>query len=65
MDSYDNVFQTAAPKGITICVASGNNGSGDGVRDGMYHADFPASSPNVLACGGTSLPQATISSEVV
>ena len=31
----------------------------------MCHADFPASSPNVLACGGTRSPQATISSEVV
>ena len=31
---------------------------GDGVNDGADHVDFPASSPNVLACGGT-LPQAS------
>ena len=41
--------------GITVCVASGDNGSSDGVQDGADHVDFPASSPHVLACGGTSL----------
>jgi kumamolisin len=35
--------------------ASGDNGSGDRVGDGRAHADFPASSPNVLACGGTRI----------
>ena len=38
-----------------MCVASGDNGSGDGVTDGQPHVDFPASSPHALACGGTSL----------
>jgi kumamolisin len=32
-------------------VASGDDGSADGVTDGAAHVDFPASSPNVLACG--------------
>jgi kumamolisin len=41
--------------GITVCVASGDNGSSDGVNDGANHVDFPASSPYALACGGTSL----------
>jgi kumamolisin len=36
-------------------VASGDNGSGDGVTDGQPHVDFPASSPHALGCGGTSL----------
>jgi kumamolisin len=36
-------------------VAAGDNGSTDGVTDGSPHVDFPASSPNALACGGTSL----------
>ncbi len=65
MRSMDTVLQTAQAKGITICVATGDAGSGDGVEDGGVHADFPASSPNVLACGGTSLPRATVNSEVV
>ena len=38
--------------GVTVCVASGDNGSSDGVTDGADHVDFPASSPFALACGG-------------
>jgi kumamolisin len=41
--------------GVTVCVAAGDDGSTDGVDDGLNHVDFPASSPNVLACGGTEL----------
>jgi kumamolisin len=55
MTVYDQAFQSAAAMGVTICVASGDNGSSDGVTDGGDHVDFPASSPHVLACGGTSL----------
>jgi kumamolisin len=40
---------------VTICAAAGDNGSADGETDGMAHVDFPASSPNVLGCGGTKL----------
>jgi kumamolisin len=67
MTAYDNAFQSAAAMGITVCVASGDNGSSDGESDGHDHVDFPASSPHVLACGGTSLQATggTISSEVV
>jgi kumamolisin len=55
MTSMDEAFQSAAAMGVTVCVASGDNGSTDGVNDGLNHVDFPASSPNVLACGGTTL----------
>jgi kumamolisin len=55
MTSMDEAFQSAAALGITVCVASGDEGSTDGVSDGLNHVDFPASSPNVLACGGTKL----------
>ncbi|MGN6525235.1 MAG: S53 family peptidase [Burkholderiaceae bacterium] len=68
MDQMDQAFQAAAAMGVTICVAAGDTGSGDGVDDGRPHVDFPASSPNVLACGGTKLVAAsatTIGSEVV
>jgi kumamolisin len=53
--AFDQAFQEAAALGVTVCVASGDNGSTDGVTDGANHVDFPASSPHVLACGGTSL----------
>ena len=67
MTAYDNAFQSAAAMGITICVASGDDGSSDGANDGRDHVDFPASSPHVLACGGTSLHAANgvINKEVV
>ena len=55
MESFDEVAQEAAMLGITITVASGDNGSTDGMTDGKNHVDFPASSPHVLACGGTQL----------
>jgi kumamolisin len=66
MTAMDEAFQAAATLGITVCVASGDSGSSDGVASGD-HVDFPASSPHVLACGGTSLrgTQTTIASEVV
>jgi kumamolisin len=53
--------------GVTVCVAAGDQGSTDGVQDGLNHVDFPASSPNVLACGGTKLEASgnNISSETV
>ena len=67
MTAMDDAFQAAATMGVTVCVASGDNGSGDGVNDGSDHVDFPASSPFALGCGGTSLKatSSAISGEVV
>jgi kumamolisin len=67
MTSMDEAFQSAAAMGVTVCVAAGDDGSTDGVTDGLNHVDFPASSPNVLACGGTQLVASgnSISSETV
>ncbi len=67
MTAFDSAAQDAAALGVTICAASGDNGSADGVNDGANHVDFPASSPHVLACGGTSLESANgaITSETV
>ena len=67
MTAFDSAAQDGAALGVTICAASGDNGSSDGVTDGQNHVDFPASSPNVLACGGTSLQSANgkITSETV
>lgn len=67
LTNFDEAFQSAAAMGVTVCVASGDNGSSDGVTDGGNHVDFPASSSFVLACGGTSLQAsgAEIKDEVV
>lgn len=55
LQNFNSDFQSAAALGVTICVASGDSGSRDGQTDGKVHVDFPASSPYVLACGGTHL----------
>ena len=67
MTAMDDAFQAASTLGITVCIASGDHGSSDGVTDGADHVDFPASSPFALACGGTSLRATAnaISGEVV
>jgi len=67
MSAMDAACQSAAALGVTITAASGDDGSSDGVTDGKNHVDFPASSPHVLACGGTNLQAngSTISSETV
>jgi kumamolisin len=53
--AMDQAFADAAMLGVTVSVASGDDGSTDRAADGGVHVDFPASSPHVLACGGTSL----------
>jgi kumamolisin len=55
MHVLDGIFLSAAAVGVTVLAASGDDGSRDGVHDGRAHVDFPASSPHVLACGGTKL----------
>lgn len=66
MKAFNSVLQTAAALGVTVCAASGDSGSSDGSGSGDQ-VDFPASSPYVLACGGTSLTASgtSISHEVV
>ncbi len=71
-NAFDQLLQSAAQLGVTVCVAAGDNGSADHAADdpnwdGKAHVDFPASSPFVLACGGTqvSATSEAISKEVV
>jgi kumamolisin len=67
MAALDAVLQDAAALGVTVFCASGDAGSGDGAGDGLAHCDFPASSPHVVACGGTRLTATAgaITAEVV
>jgi kumamolisin len=51
----NEALHEAALLGLTVCVAAGDDGSSDGITDGHAHVDFPASSPCVLAVGGTLL----------
>ncbi|CAM5222118.1 Pseudomonalisin [Castellaniella defragrans] len=64
--AFGEALQAAAMMGITVCAASGDSGASDGLSGGD-HVDFPASSPYVLACGGTRLEASAraIASETV
>jgi kumamolisin len=53
--AMDDAFADAVALGVTVTVAAGDDGSADRQADGKPHVDFPASSPHVLACGGTRL----------
>ncbi len=52
LSAFDEACQSAAALGITITVASGDNGSTDGGQ-GNNLSTSPPSSPHVLGCGGT------------
>jgi kumamolisin len=68
--AMDQAFADAAALGVSVTIAAGDNGSSDDPSEQtQVHCDFPASSPNALACGGTKLVGNTssfaITSEVV
>lgn len=52
---FDDVLREAARRGIAVCVSSGDSGRLPQPRDRKPGVCFPASSPHVLACGGTTL----------
>ncbi|MFD2234233.1 S53 family peptidase [Phaeospirillum tilakii] len=54
-DQMRRIIADAAQLGVTVCVASGDEGASDGAPDGRLVADFPGSVPEVLCCGGTQL----------
>jgi kumamolisin len=55
LTAMDEAFKVASDLGMSVFVAAGDDGADDNVGDGLAHVDFPASSPSVTACGGTSL----------
>jgi kumamolisin len=55
LDAINQRLQAASVRGITVCAATGDDGSGDQMHDQHAHVHFPASSPFVLAVGGTML----------
>jgi kumamolisin len=56
--AVNETLQAAAAMGVSVCVSCGDKGSNNGIPDGHAHVNFPASSPYVLACGGTKLTAA-------
>jgi kumamolisin len=67
IQAVNEAFQAAAAMGVTVCCATGDDGSRDQVDDGLAHCDFPCTSAYVLACGGTTLQSSgtSITSETV
>jgi len=69
LQDYNSACADAAVMGISITCAAGDHGAADEEQppNTRVNADFPASSPNVLACGGTRLvgQGGAIQSEVV
>ncbi len=59
LDEISQRLAAAAALGITVCVASGDDGSGDNANDAGVHVAFPAASPFVLGVGGTMLSGGT------
>ncbi len=56
IQALDSVCADAGTLGITVCAAAGDSGaSGTNPPTRRANVDFPASSPNALACGGTEL----------
>ncbi len=53
LHTLDDVLSFAALRGITLCFSSGDDGDGTLAHPPAVCTHFPASSPHVLACGGT------------
>jgi hypothetical protein len=62
IDAVSQTFQEAAALGITVFVASGDNGSNCQVGDGKAHCYYPASDPWITCCGGTTIENVSGSS---
>jgi kumamolisin len=48
-------LSAVANLGVSVCVSTGDDGSEAQIQDGLAHVNFPATSPYVLAVGGTTL----------
>lgn len=55
LTSMESAFALARSKRKSVTAASGDNGSSDGLTGD--HVDYPSASPQVLGCGGTTLPK--------
>ena len=58
IDKVNESLHVASLRNMTVCCASGDDGSNDQVGDNQAHCDFPSSSPYVLGVGGTRLESA-------
>jgi Subtilase family len=59
LEAVDRALRAAAESGITVVAAAGDRGATNGAKDGRPHVLFPASSPWVLAVGGSTVVTST------
>ena len=55
LSSINSILATITNAGITICAATGDYGSNNGVGGTGNYVDFPSSNPYITAVGGTTL----------
>jgi kumamolisin len=53
LSNLNTLLMAATARGVNICVAAGDNGSGNGLQ--VLSTDFPASCPYTISVGGTTL----------
>jgi len=65
MQSVNTEFMKAAARGLSIFVASGDQGvyGREGPGNNVFHPDFPASSPWVTSVGGTDFVTPSVTGE--
>ena len=69
LDTLSGMFAKLAPLGVSIFIASGDEGANSGI-DTSCHVQYPGSDPWITSCGGTMVtrnagPPATIKDEWV
>jgi kumamolisin len=55
IELLEEVLAEAVQLGVTVLCSAGDYGSASEYHDGQAWVDYPASSPHVLGCGGTTL----------
>lgn len=55
VNSLESALADAARVGLTVLAASGDDGSRNNVNGNNVHVNYPASSPQVVGCGGTRI----------
>jgi kumamolisin len=59
VDAVSEAFADAAVQRVTVCIASGDQGTKSKIADGVAHVQYPGSDPWVLSCGGTTIGDVT------
>jgi kumamolisin len=60
VDAVSEAFADAAVQRVTVCIASGDQGTKSKIADGAAHVQYPGSDPWVLSCGGTTIGDVTV-----